>query len=515
MVRHIDRFVAAMRRESADELVFATGEPVRVRYGELTRVVLAQAVRTDQIIAIAAEFAPAGLAEGLLVDGESAFEFESLDTPVLARFRRAGDQLEVVLREHPALVSHPPPMADVPDDARGPEARSAPAPLPEPDPPRPPFRSLVPPTLTGPRAGEPRIDALLRAALTSGASDLHLTAGMLPRVRVDGDMAVMPGEGVEVLTGDAIRALLLEIAPAAAQERFADTRDADFAYEIAGVARFRVNMFRDRRGVSGVLRVIPSRIPNADEVGLPPAVREMCSLPKGLVLVTGPTGSGKSTTLAAMIDLINDTRPDHIITIEDPVEFVHESRACLINQREVHADTRSFSAALRAALREDPDIVLVGELRDLETTAIAIETAETGHLVFGTLHTNTAISTVDRIIDQFPTDRQAQVRAMLAVSLRGVIAQTLCKRDGGGRVAAMEVLIGSHAVANLIREGKSFQLTSVMQTQKQAGNQTMNDALFQLVQSGVVTAQEALSKAIDRHGLRAMIERESAPATEG
>lgn len=493
MARHIDRFIAAMRRDEAEELIFVTGEPVRVRHGEQVRVVLAQPVRSDQILAIAGEFAPAGLSAGLTAEGEATFDLEAPGGPVVVRCCRRGELIEVVLKEFPAPLTQRPPGPPT-DPAPRVESVEAAPPAAEPS-------SAV-------SAAGPRIDGLLRSLVELGASDLHLTAGMQPRVRIDGDMRLLPGSG-EALGGETIRSLLLEIATDEARERFAVTRDADFAYEISGVARFRVNVFRDRRGVSGVLRVIPSRILTADELGLPPVVRDLCSLPKGLVLVTGPTGSGKSTTLAAMIDLINDTRPDHIITIEDPVEFVHESRSCLVNQREVHADTRSFAAALRAALREDPDIVLVGELRDLETTSIAIETAETGHLVFGTLHTNTAISTVDRIIDQFPADRQAQVRAMLAVSLRGVIAQTLCKRVGGGRVAAMEVLVSSHAVANLIREGKTFQLTSVMQTQRQAGNQTMNDALLQLVQSGVVSSEEALAKAIDRHALRGMIDRES------
>jgi twitching motility protein PilT len=268
-----------------------------------------------------------------------------------------------------------------------------------------------------------------------------------------------------------------------------------------------VNVFKDRRGVGGVLRVIPTKILTVDDLDVPKVVRDMCFLNKGLVLVTGPTGSGKSTTLAAMVDLINKNRQDHIITIEDPVEFVHETKNCLVNQREVHLDTTSFSAALRAALREDPDIVLVGEMRDLETVSIAIETAETGHLVFGTLHTTTAVGTVDRIIDQFPADRQDQIRMMLAESLKGVIAQTLCKRIGGGRVAALEIMVGSTAVSNLIREGKTFQIPSLMQTQKQAGMQTLNDALFSLVREGVVAADEAYHKSVDRTGFKMMLDK--------
>src|SRR6266508_1848093 len=258
--------------------------------------------------------------------------------------------------------------------------------------------------------------------------------------------------------------MMCPIAPERNREEFKRRNDTDFAYEIEGLARFRCNFFRDRKGMGGVFRQIPGKIITAEEMGLSREILQLCHLPKGLVLVTGPTGSGKSTTLCALVDYINRNRSDHIITIEDPLEFVHENKRCLINQRQVGAHTDSFKDALRAALREDPDIVLVGELRDLETIAIAIETAETGHLVFGTLHTNTAPSTVDRIIDQFSADRQAQIRMMLSESLKGVIAQTLCKKIGGGRVAAHEILLCNSGVSNLIREGKTFQIPSMMQT---------------------------------------------------
>jgi twitching motility protein PilT len=291
------------------------------------------------------------------------------------------------------------------------------------------------------------------------------------------------------------------------RKEFAERHDTDFAYEIDNLARFRSNVFADRRGPGAVFRVIPSKILTAEQLNLSPYILNLCSLNKGLVLVTGPTGSGKSTTLCAMIDYINRTRPDHIITIEDPIEFVHNNQKCLINQREVRTHTDSFKDALRAALREDPDIVLVGELRDLETVAIAIETAETGHLVFGTLHTTTAASTVDRVIDQFPADRQAQIRIMLSESLKGVIAQTLCRKIGGGRVAALEVLIVTQAVSNLIREGKTFQLPSIMQVNKAAGMVSLNDALMELVTKKLVEPAEAYAKAVDKAGLDAMLKR--------
>ena len=277
--------------------------------------------------------------------------------------------------------------------------------------------------------------------------------------------------------------------------------DTDFAYQIDGLCRFRCNLFKDRKGMGGVFRVIPSKILTVDDLNLSEHIRELCFLTKGLVLVTGPTGSGKSTTLCAMVDHINSSRKDHIITIEDPIEFVHPNRSCLINQREVHMHTAGFKPALRAALREDPDVVLVGEMRDLETVAIAIETAETGHLVFGTLHTSSAVSTVDRIIDQFPADQQAQIRIMLAESLKGVIAQVLCKKIGGGRVAALEVLMVNAAVSNLIREGKTFQIASIMQTGKARGNVLLNAALLELVKKKLVEPEEAYLKAIDKRGL--------------
>lgn len=343
------------------------------------------------------------------------------------------------------------------------------------------------------------LDSLLRRMVAEGASDLHLSAGHRPWWRQAGELRVLADE--PLLGADTVAELLEPVMDARAHEAWLREHDVDFAHAIAGVARFRVNLFRDHRGASAVLRQIPSTILSFEQLGLPPAIGRLCEHPKGLVLVTGPTGSGKSTTLAAMIDAINRTRPVHILTMEDPIEFVHTSQKALVNQREVGTHTASFTRALKAALREDPDVVLVGELRDRETVQLALETANTGHLVFATLHTNTAASTVDRIVDLFPADQHGAVRASLGETLRGVVCQTLCRRIGGGRVAALEVLVSTPAVANLVREGKSFQLTTVMQTGKSVGMQLLNDELARLVQERKVDLDEALSKAADKTDL--------------
>jgi twitching motility protein PilT len=350
------------------------------------------------------------------------------------------------------------------------------------------------------------IDRLFRAMYLAGASDLHLSASMPPLVRKDGEMVPLERD-VPPLSAEDVVQLLTPIVPGNNRIEYAERHDSDFAYEIPGLARFRGNIFTDRKGMAAVFRTVPTVIRTVEQLDLSPTILQLCALRKGLVLVTGPTGSGKSTTLAALLDFINRTRSEHIVTIEDPIEFVHPNQRCLVNQREVHTHTLSFKAALRAALREDPDIVLIGEMRDLETVSIALETAETGHLVFGTLHTTTAASTVDRIIDQFPAERQPQIRVMLSESLKGVIAQTLCRRVSGGRVAALEVLMVNTAISNLIREGKTFQIPSLMQVGKASGMVTLNDALFQLVRAGTVAPDEAYVKAIDKAAFEAMLSR--------
>jgi len=347
-----------------------------------------------------------------------------------------------------------------------------------------------------------QLGELLHALVHSKSSDLHLRVDEPPIFRTHGEIV---RHGEDPLSGEQLDLLLLSIMPERNRVEWRESGDTDFAYEIAGLARFRVNAARDRKGSVGVFRVIPANVVTVEDMGITPEVQKLCYLTKGLVLVTGPTGSGKSTTLCSLIDLINRERSDHIITIEDPIEFVHENKKCLITQRQVHVHTESFKSALRAALREDPDIVLVGEMRDLETIAIALETAETGHLVFGTLHTTTAPSTVDRIIDQFPADRQAQIRIMLSESLKGVIAQTLCKKVGGGRVAAREILLTTPAISNLIREGKTFQIPSIIQTSKKLGMITLNDALLDLVEKKQVEPDEAYMKAVEKAGFAAQL----------
>ncbi len=340
------------------------------------------------------------------------------------------------------------------------------------------------------------LERLLRLQVARGAADLHLRAGEPPILRMGGDMVRIADE--PALDKDDIAGMLWAIMPNKNKGEFDEEWDTDFAYEIENVSRFRVNVLRDRFGVATVIRTIANGTVTVDQMGLSPEVQALCTLTKGLVLVTGPTGSGKSTTLCAMVDLMNRTRSDHIITIEDPIEFVHESKKCLITQRQVGVHTKSFKSALRAALREDPDIILVGELRDLETIAIALETAETGHLVFGTLHTSTAASTINRIVDQFPADRQEQIRIMLAESLKGVISQTLCKKIGGGRVAAREILLVNKAASAMIREGKTVQIPNIIQTQRKLGMETMNDALLTLVKGQTVEPEEAYIRSVEK-----------------
>jgi twitching motility protein PilT len=357
-----------------------------------------------------------------------------------------------------------------------------------------------------------QIDAFFKLMNEQGASDLHMVAGQQPLLRIRGDMERVK---YNVLSDDTLKSMVYEIIAEEKIKLFEETGDIDFGYEIPGLARYRGNLFQQKYGIGAVFREIPSKIMTCQDLHLPKVISKLSTLPKGLVLVTGPTGSGKSTTLAAIIDEANKIRKDHIITVEDPIEFVHESQNCIINHREVGTHTKSFSAALRGALREDPDIILVGEMRDLETISLAMEAAMTGHLVFGTLHTLNASKTVDRIIEIFPANQQSQVRSTLADALRAVVSQTLFKRiDIKSRCPALEILICTPAVRNLIREGKTYQLPSVMQTGKKYGMQTMDDAIMEMLRKKWISAEDAYTNSIDKTKFISFLRRPPADFTE-
>ena len=357
-----------------------------------------------------------------------------------------------------------------------------------------------------------KIDAFFKLMNEQGASDLHLVSGQPPALRIRGDMERIK---YKVLDDDELKSMLYEIAPEHKVKVFEETGDVDFGYDVLGIARYRANFFKQKYGVAAVFRQIPEEIMTAQQLGLPEVISKLASLPRGLVLVTGPTGSGKSTTLAAIIDVANRTRKDHIITVEDPIEFVHQSQGCIVNHREVGVHTKTFTAALRGALREDPDIILVGEMRDLETISLAIEAASTGHLVFSTLHTSSAPKTVDRVIEVFPASEQAQIRSTLSDGLRAVIAQVLFKRiDKKGRIPALEILIANPAVRNLIREGKTHQIPSMIQTGKKYGMQLLDDAIMGLLNKGMISPDDAYSKSNDKARFRPFLKTPPTDFTE-
>jgi twitching motility protein PilT len=537
MPARLDPFLDVMLRERADQLYLLPDEPVTLVKDGKPRKVSKQPLTDQHIYAMMVEVAPPEAADKIDQNSETEFDYAGANGLVRVRIVPEAGRLTAVISavRQPSQEGGVMPVVQSPvpeTTAKRPAAQAAsPAPTPTPTAPSPaagkqaapakaPRASVIaaapmvdspmstPGELPGEfassefQAAEQKLGKLLRALVQSSSSDLHLRVGEPPMFRTHGEIKRQAGSGLSV---NDLELLVLSIMPERNRGEWKETGDTDFAYEIAGLARFRVNAARDRKGPVAVFRVIPAKVVTVEEMGLSDEVQKLCYLKKGLVLVTGPTGSGKSTTLCALVDLVNRTRTDHIITIEDPIEFVHENKKCLITQRQVHVHTESFKSALRAALREDPDIVLVGEMRDLETIAIAIETAETGHLVFGTLHTTTASSTVDRIIDQFPADRQAQIRVMLSESLKGVISQTLCKKVGGGRVAAREILLTTPAISNLIREGKTFQIPSIIQTSRKLGMNTLNDALLELVEKKAIDPDEAFMRSVEKAGLVASL----------
>ena len=504
----LDRFLNLLVTNNATALVLSEGEIATLTIKDVPRPVMKQPLTSAQILTLVREIAPQNQPHQLDAQGNVRFEYACADGNFQVSLTQNGKisaRIEAHRAGSPKTDPSPvPPLGFTPTVSSSPVSSAMPTPAAAPRvESRPtPAAPASQPAVSGGRALE-KMESLLRVLISNKASDLHLRAGSPPMLRASGDIAPIANE--PALSSQDIETMLNAVMLQHNREEFKELNDSDFAHEIPGVARFRGNALRDRKGTGAVFRAIPAAVVTVDQMGISAEVQRLCHLTKGLVLVTGPTGSGKSTTLCALIDLINRTRSDHVITIEDPIEFVHESKKCLITQRHVGVHTSSFKHALRAALREDPDIVLVGELRDLETVSMAIETAETGHLVFGTLHTSTAVSTVDRIIDQFPPDRQAQIRVMLSESLKGVISQVLCKKVGGGRVAAREIMLSTPSISNLIREGKTFQIPSVLQTSRRLGMVTMNDALVELVDSKQVEPQEAYLKATDKVGILNML----------
>ncbi len=492
----LDRVLPRLEGRAASEIVLEADSPIRCVTPQGLQSVTQQLLTRQQVLALVAELAPPADRAAIVAGGVVQFWYSFNGTRyAIAQDTATTTMRLLVRRADVAAAANVSTTSSVATDgstgnAGAADAEAAPRVWRR----RASDRSLGP--FANDAAARESMELLLRLQVARGAADLHLRIGEPPILRTGGDL-VRVSES-DVLDEPQLMAMLWSIMPDKNTAEFESQWDTDFAHEIAGVSRFRVNVFKDRNGVASVTRTIASRTVTVEEMGVTQEVQQLCNLTKGLVLVTGPTGSGKSTTLCALIDLVNRSRQDHIITIEDPIEFVHQSKKCLITQRQVGVHTQSFKSALRAALREDPDIIMVGELRDLETIAIALETAETGHLVFGTLHTSTAASTINRIVDQFPADRQDQIKVMLAESLKGVISQTLCRKVGGGRVAAREILLVNKAVSSMIREGKTVQINNIIQTQKKLGMETLNDALLNLVKSGQVEAVEAYNKSVEK-----------------
>ena len=498
---HLDKFLSALVTQGATALLLKADDCAQFDYSGVPRPVTKQPLTSAQLAALMKEIAPSDEHAAIDAGSDVSFEYKTADGLFTARYGMAAGRM--VASVHPGSLKANTPVA----------VEAVPAPAANSKKKRASGAAEIASTNGDSDRVEIRVNAdsepsdgnykeqiekLLKRLVKQGGSDLHLRVGEPPILRRDGEMRRLTDE--PVLENERLEIMLRTIMPERNRNEYAELNDTDFAHEIEGVARYRCNALRDHHGAGAVFRVIPAKVVTVEQLGLSDEVTQLCNLTRGLVLVTGPTGSGKSTTLCALVDRCNATRNDHVITIEDPIEFVHANKKCVITQRQVGVHTSSFKHALRAALREDPDIVLVGELRDLETVSIAIETAETGHLVFGTLHTTSAASTIDRLIDQFPSDAQEQIRVMLSESLKGVISQTLCKKIGGGRVAAREILLSTPSMANLIREAKTFQIPSIIQTSKKLGMVTLNDALIDLVDAEQVEPMEAYFKANDKTG---------------
>ena len=508
----IDKLLEALAAKRMDCLVLEPGRRPCLRKGDVDHEVTKTPLDGALIDRLLKEVTPPGESPDGVDGGRWEFEY-AVNRKVFRFFGLRGPKgwLVSVSFDPDAVAPEPPPPPPPPPTDPRPAAAAGPAPgdapaavssgpafAPQPAPAgapaaatyaAPPRSGLVPQEI-------PDVKSVLFEVIGRGASDLHLSSLQPPHVRVEGDLE--PLATYKSPDPERLERLLLEIVPKTSREELERFNQTDFGYELEGTGRFRVNVYREMQGIGAAFRLIPQRILTPEELGLPEKATDLTDLRRGLVLVTGATGSGKTTTLAALVDRINRTRHEHIITIENPIEYVHPSRKSLVHQRQVGLHCDSFADALRAALREDPDVVMVGELRDLESTSIALRTAETGHLVFGTLHTTSATATVDRLVDQYPSDQQPQVRLMLSASLRAVISQTLLRRIGGGRVAAFELLLVNPAVASMIREGKTFQLPSVMQTGRKAGMVRLDEALLRLVERGVAEPEEAYRKSDDK-----------------
>ena len=500
----LDKLLATIVPRGGTSLVLAPNKQALLKLSDGSDLpLLANPLPPTMLDMLAKEVLPRHLETSWLTTGEAHFDYQLGNEAFRLALTRSHDGIQIeALPGAPEPGNSAPARVALTADLTSPSPlsdgykASAPAPLPD------GYKAKI----QAPVGSHPLAERLFAELLARKGSDLHCCSFETPIARVHGDMDDLADFGI--LGPNKLLELMEAIAPAAAWQHFMEHNDADFAYPFeSGGCRLRVNFFMDRLGPGFVCRVIPNEIPSADALRLEEPIRELAGLSKGLVLVTGPTGSGKSTTLAAIIDLANKQRNDHILTIEDPIEFVHPRKRCLVNQREVGTHTDSFKSGLRAALREDPDIVLVGEMRDLETIAIALETAVTGHLVFGTLHTNSAVGTIDRIVDQFPADRQQQIRVMLADCLKCVVSQILLKRIGGGRVAALESLFITPAIANLIREGKNFQIASAMQTGRAFGQKLMDVALLELIQARQVTVNEAFIRCPDKESFMSTLKR--------